>query len=710
MFDRSARPSDKVAPADRPTRSDDPARSARDLAAADPFAHLNPAQLEAVTHGDGPLLVLAGAGTGKTATLAARVARLVAEGTDPQRILLLTFTRRAAAEMRSRAARMVAATGVQASASRVVGGTFHAVANQLLRRYADRIGIATDFGLLDAADATDLMDMVRDDLGVATGSSRFPRADTLAGIYSRVVSSRVPLPGTLDAQFPWCAEHVEAIGRTFRAFTARKRDRNLLDYDDLLLYWKALAEADGVGDELADAFDHVLVDEYQDTNALQAEIVAALRRRNDNVTVVGDDAQAIYGFRAASVDNIRGFPAAFPGTTVVRLERSYRSTQPILEVANAVVADMPDAFAKQLWSDRLDGDRPRLHTCHDEDDQSARVVAAVLDRREQGTRLDAQAVLFRAAHHASRLELELSRHHIPYVKYGGLKFLEAAHVKDLVALLRLLDNPDDELSWFRILQRLEGIGPGRARQLMTAFGVGEGGVAVSQLSERAATAAVRIPAASEQAVHALAAALVEAHDLPDVGAQVERLSSWYLPVLRDTFTDAQPRAADLVQLESLASGATSRTAFLDDLIIDPPASTGDLAGPPVLDEDHLVLSTIHSAKGLEWDTVHLLHAADGMIPSDMATGRPEEVEEERRLLYVALTRARHELDVYVPLRYYHQRFGGSDRHSFGQVSRFLQGPVRDTFQQVGPDGRQQAVPVLVGGATAVVDAMLDDLF
>ena len=680
-------------------------RSSADQPVADPFAHLNSAQLAAVQHGDGPLLVLAGAGTGKTATLAARVARLVADGTDPQRILLLTFTRRAAADMRARADRMVAATGTTASAGRVVGGTFHAVANRLLRRYADRIGLATDFGLLDATDAADLLDMVRDDLGVATSTSRFPRKATLAAIWSRVVNSRVALPATLEAHFPWCDEHVEAIGRVLRGY----RDRNLLDYDDLLLYWKVLAEADGVGEELAASFDHVLVDEYQDTNALQAEIVQALRRSSDNVTVVGDDAQAIYGFRAASVDNIRGFPAAFPGTTIVRLEQSYRSTQPILDTANAVVADMPDAFAKALWSPRIDGPRPRLHTCHDEEDQSTRVCEAVLDRREQGTRLDAQAVLFRTAHHAAMLELELSRRNIPYVKFGGLKFLEAAHVKDLVALLRLLDNPDDELAWFRVLQRLEGVGPGRARQLMAAFGVGEGGVAVAQLAQRATTAAVRLPAASEQAVHDLATALEEAHRADQVATQVQRLIDWYRPVLQQAFSDPAPRTADLEQLQVLAGGATGRTDFLDGLVLDPPASTGDLAGPPLLDEDHLVLSTIHSAKGLEWDTVHLLHAADGMIPSDMATGRPEEVEEERRLLYVALTRARHELDVYVPLRYYHQRFGGGDRHSFGQVSRFLQGPVRDTMAGVGPRPRAQEVPVLTGGAPAAVDALLDDL-
>ncbi len=683
----------------------------------DPFARLNAAQREAVDHDGGPLLVLAGAGTGKTTTLAARVARLVRDGTDPERILLLTFPRGAAGARRSRAARMGAASGTDARTGRVVGGTFHAVANSLLRRYADRIGLACDFGLLDAIDAEDLMDLVRDDLGVAQGASRFPRKGTLAAIYTRVVNARTPLETVLEQHFGWCAEHREAIGRVFSAYTARKRDRNLLDYDDLLLHWKVLAEAPGIGDELGAAFDHVLVDEYQDTNALQAEIVQALRRHDDRVTVVGDDAQAIYAFRAASVDHILRFPEAFSGTTIVRLERSYRSTQPVLDTANALVTQMPQvianpAFGKALHSDRMEGDRPRLHTCHDEEDQSVRICEAVLARREEGTALSAQAVLFRTGHHSAHLELELSRRNIPFVKYGGLKYLEAAHVKDLLALLRILDNGSDELAWFRILQRVEGIGPARARAVMADLAGGTPDQAVGRLARWGDPDDVGadLPPASRTALGALATALADASAIGEVSAQVQRLAEWYAPVLAQTFDDPAPRLADLSQLEALAAGAPDRTTVLDDLVLDPPASTGDLAGPPLLDEDHLVLSTIHSAKGLEWDAVHLIHASDGMIPSDMSTGRPEEVEEERRLLYVALTRARDSLDAYVPLRYHHQRFGGSDRHSYGQVSRFIQGPVRDTMQRVGPTARERAVPVLAGGATAQVDALLDGLW
>lgn len=681
-----------------------------------PFAHLNSAQAEAVAHGDGPLLILAGAGTGKTATLAARVARLVADGADPQRILLLTFTRRASADMRARAAAMVAATGVR-QWGQVTGGTFHAVANRLLRRYADRIGLPTDFGLLDAADAADLIDLVRDDLQVAVGTQRFPRKATLAAIYSRVVNARTPLDTVLDQHFPWCVEHRPAIGRVFSGYAERKRARHLLDYDDLLLFWKVLAEAPGIGEELGGAFDHVLVDEYQDTNALQAEIVVALRRTNRNLTVVGDDAQAVYGFRAASVRNILDVPTAFPGTRIIRLERSYRSSQPILDTANALVAEMPQtiadpSFAKSLYTSRIDGPRPRLHTCHDEQDQSDRVCDAVLDRRESGTPLTAQAVLFRTGHHSAQLELELARRGIPYVKFGGLKFLEAAHIKDLVALLRVMDNAGDELAWFRLLQRLEGVGPARARRITLALLAGVGDRAAAALAADAGSLDLDLPATVVAEVEALGAALAEAAAIAPVAGQIQRLLQWYTPVCEQAFDDPQPRLADLVQLEALAAEVTDRTRFLDGLVLDPPASTGDLAGPPLLDEDYLILSTIHSAKGLEWDTVHLLHAADGMIPSDMATGRPEELEEERRLLYVALTRARHELDVYVPLRYYHQRFGSADRHSYGQVSRFLQGPVRDTMDRVGPrrPASDDGVPVLTGGAAAEVDALLADLW
>lgn len=522
-------------------------------AAADPFADLNSAQRQAVDHDGGPLLILAGAGTGKTTTLAARVARLVAGGTDPGRIMLLTFTRRAAAEMGSRAARRVAQAGGAGLTGQVVSGTFHGVANRLLRRYADRIGLTTDFGLLDAADAADLMDLIREDQGAATGNSRFPRKATLAAIYTRVINARMPLQDTLDQHFGWCAENRESIGRVFTGYSQRKRAQNLLDYDDLLLFWKVLASAPGIGDELAAAFDHLLVDEYQDTNALQAEIVQALRRDNDNVTVVGDDAQAIYGFRAADVGHILSFPDHFAGTTVIRLERSYRSTQPILDTANAVVAEMPQVhdrpkFCKSLFSDRISGPHPNLHTCHDEVDQSDRVCRAVLERREQGTPLQQQAVLFRTGHHSAHLELELSRRNIPYVKFGGLKYLESAHVKDLVSLLRILDNTQDTLAWFRILQRLEGVGPARAKRIIHALDTTSAGQALGTLPTD-----LDLPPVVAEGLQSLSEALAQSGRAPCVGAQIQRLREWYAPVCTRSFDDHLARMADLEQLEVLTA-------------------------------------------------------------------------------------------------------------------------------------------------------------
>ncbi|MBA2576736.1 MAG: ATP-dependent helicase [Euzebyaceae bacterium] len=665
---------------------------------------LNAPQREAVAHGDGPLLVLAGAGSGKTATLACRVARLIADGVPPERILLLTFTRRAAVEMLQRAA---ALTTPQVQ-RRVWGGTFHAVGHRLLRAHGRALGLAPEFSVVDQGDAADLLDLVRDDLGLAGGDRRFPRKDTLAAVYSRTVNAGAPLAEVIGRHFPWCRPHVDAVAGLFRAYTARKRAQHLLDYDDLLLWWDALLGVPGVGDDVANRFDHVLVDEYQDTNALQAGIVRRMGRASANVTVVGDDAQAIYGFRAASVDHILRFPADFPGATVVRLEQNYRSTQPILDAANAVMAQSGLRFDKSLWSQRAGAARPRLHTCADEADQSERVCTAVLARREQGVVLRDQAVLFRTGHHSAHLEIELARRNVPFVKFGGLRFLEAAHVKDLLAFLRLLDNPADEVAWFRVLQLLDGMGPASARRVLRDLVAAGPDAALRRLVEQPPP----VPAAAAADYAALGCAVADCLDgALGVGAQIERFGRFYAPLCARRHRNAAARLRDLSQLEVIAGGAPSRAGFVADLVLDPPNSTGDLAGPPLLDEDYLVLSTIHSAKGLEWDSVHVIHAADGMIPSDMATGSSDEIEEERRLLYVALTRAKDRLDVHVPLRYYHQRFGGRDAHSYGQVSRFLAGQPATAFDAVGPAVTpREAAESSAAPPAAAVDRFLERLW
>jgi DNA helicase II / ATP-dependent DNA helicase PcrA len=640
----------------------------------DGLPQLNDAQSEVVEHLGPPLLVVAGAGTGKTWTLACRVARLVDRGVRPERILLLTFTRRAAREMLSRAERL---TG-ERSVGRVWGGTFHSVGNRLLPLYGRALGLRPDFTVMDRTDSADLMDLIRGELGLGTTERRFPRKDTLADIYSRTINAQTRLRDVLEADFPWCREELDGIRQIFETYVLRKREHHCLDYDDLLLYWLALARTPGAGDQAAGMFDHILVDEYQDTNALQADILAATRPSGEHLMVVGDDAQAIYAFRAATVKNILEFPARFPGTRIVRLEQNYRSTQPTLDVSNAVIALSPQRHEKTLWSDRPSERRPLLLTCLDEPDQSDAVCRAVLDHREQGAPLKEQAVLFRAGHHSDLLEVELSRRNIPFVKYGGLTFMEAAHVKNAVAVLRVLENPRDEVSWFRVLQLLDGVGPATARRLMATLAADADGVSTPDRLMRIES---DVPGPARPGLSQLReVAIVCVEDLPP-GVQLERVRLFLEPILARRYDHADARVRDLEQLEQLATGSPSRSRFLADVALDPPSSTADLAGPPLLDEDYLVLSTIHSAKGGEWDVVHLIHAADGMIPSDMATGDEGRIEEERRLLYVALTRARDALYVYFPLRYHRRNHAYEDRYHHAQLTRFLPEEVRALFDR-----------------------------
>jgi DNA helicase-2/ATP-dependent DNA helicase PcrA len=646
------------------------------------FDTLNPEQLAAVEHGDGPLLVVAGAGTGKTMTLACRVARLIDRGVRPERILLLTFSRRAAREMLARAERMSG----HRKTDRVWGGTFHAVANRLLRIHGRALGLRPDFTVLDQADGADVMNLLRDELGFSSRDRRFPRKETLAAIYSRTVNAGEKLSGVLKRRYPWCLDEIEGIREILRAYAARKREQDVLDFDDLLLFWKALAWAPETRGSLAGMFDHVLVDEYQDTNALQADILEGMHPPGTprNLTVVGDDAQSIYAFRAATVRNILGFTMRFPDAEVVKLERNYRSTPPILAASNAVIAPSPQRHEKTLRPVRRGARFPELRTCLDEAEQSEAVCRTVLGYREEGVPLQRQAVLFRAAHHSDRLEVELARRNIPFVKYGGLRFLEAAHVKDALALLRVLENPRDEVSWFRVLQLPDGMGPASARRLMEAIGIrGGGGSPLARFIGEP----VAVPRAAADGIRELRSALAGCVDgeLTSPAAQLERLTTFLEPILARRYDGAAARLADLEQLQALARGYEARGRFLAELTLDPPSSTSDLAGPPLLDEDWLVLSTIHSAKGLEWDVVHVIHASDGMIPSDLATGDEDEIEEERRLLYVAMTRARDALHVYRPMRYYRRPRGLEDPHALGQLSRFLQPEeVRSTFVEAGP--------------------------
>jgi DNA helicase-2/ATP-dependent DNA helicase PcrA len=637
------------------------------------FDTLNAPQQAAVDHTGSPLLIVAGAGTGKTKTLAARVSRILDAGSDPNRVLLLTFTRRAATEMLGR----VAATGSSRAASQVWGGTFHSTANRILRNFGQAAGLSNGFTVLDQGDATDLMGMVRTEEGFAERGKRFPRKETITGIYSRMVSSQAKLAKVLETDYPWCADHADDLKTIFTTYTARKRANNVLDYDDLLLFWRGLTVSP-VGAALRDLFDHVLIDEYQDTNPIQADIVGGMCRPDTDLCVVGDDAQAIYGFRAATVANMWEFTDHFPGATRVTLEQNYRSTMPILAVANGVLGQSNDHFTKCLWSNRKSGITPTLLTHHDESDQSRAVCASILDARERGISLREQAVLFRAGHHADGLELELTRRDIPFVKYGGLKYLESGHVKDLLALLRILDNPADQLAWHRILATMEGVGPATVRRLSAELGIDD--QADDSLARFIDGAGAMPSAATIQAAdlrEALATCL--SGDLTP-SAQVDRLKQFCALVFPTRYDNAAARLSDIDQLAAGASAYATRSRFLTELTLDPPNRTSDQAGPPHLDDDWLTLSTIHSAKGLEWRGVHLLHAADGNLPSDMALGDEAGLAEELRLMYVALTRAKDELSVHFPLRFHVNRYANDDRHVYAQISRFIE-PIRELFDE-----------------------------
>jgi DNA helicase-2/ATP-dependent DNA helicase PcrA len=670
---------------------------------------LNPQQRAAANHDDRPLLIVAGAGTGKTTTLAHRVASLIARGIDPGRILLLTFTRRSAAEMlrrvdslltrwRSRALKgmsdpevvdtSIDAGIVQPATSRsalsalstrdVWGGTFHAVATRLLRQHGKLIGLEPEFTIIDRADAEDLMNVLRSELELARTNKRFPLKGTCLDIYSRVVNTQLPLEQVLKDSFPWVADELEGLKKLFVAFTDRKEQQQTLDYDDLLLFWHALMNEPGCGETVRHKFDCVLVDEYQDTNTLQAEIVRGLTPTGRGLTVVGDDAQSIYSFRAATVRNILDFPGQFPETTVLPLEQNYRSTQPILAATNRVIALAKEGHRKELWSNRQDGGPPRLVTCRDESEQTDYVVEQILSLRETGVALKQQAVLFRAAHHSLQLELELSRRNIPFHKYGGLKFVEAAHIKDMLAFLRLSENPRDSVSALRILLLLPGIGPKKGSQLVDSLMAARGDLNAWNDFKPPAAAAVHWPV-----FMALMKVLSGQHGKSiTLQLEIHHVRTFYAPLLEQKYDDAFVRMRDLEQLELMAARFESRSQFLNDVILDPPSSTQDFAGDPLLDEDWLTLSTIHSAKGLEWESVFVLHAADGNIPSDMATGTDEEIEEERRLFYVALTRAKSHLHVMHPQRYYFHAHHKSDHHSYSQRTRFIPDELVPCFECV----------------------------
>ena len=662
-----------------------------DAPAADYLARLNPAQRMAAEYGEnndgrfdaGPLLVIAGAGTGKTMTLAHRVAHLVVSGASPERILLLTFTRRAAQEMTRRVEAIVREALPDRQPLPAGGlpwsGTFHSIANRLLRRFAHNLNLDPGFSILDRGDAADVMDVVRHERQLTRTARRFPKKDTCLAIYSRCVNSGELLADTLDTHFPWCADWAAELAELFRYYVERKQQSQSLDYDDLLLYWSHLVAEPEFAGEIGDWFDHVLVDEYQDTNRIQAKIVDALKPDGSGVTVVGDDAQSIYSFRAAEVENILGFPDRYmPSACVITLEQNYRSTQPILDTANVVIAESERQYRKHLYSERAGGEPSQYVTVEDGEAEAEFVVESILASREQGQMLREQAVLFRSAHHSDRLELELVRRNIPYVKYGGLKFLEAAHVKDFLSVLKWAENPKNDVAAFRVLKLLPGMGPATAAKCFDHL--------VLHDYEFASLDSFRPPSGCVEfwpdLVTTLATLAGNGTDDHGWQAQLTLLRNWYQPHLERIYDGLDSREADLEQLQQISGRYPSRERYLSELTLDPPAAAGDLAGDPLLDEDYLVLSTVHSSKGQEWHSVYVLNVADGNFPSEFATGKAELIEEERRLLYVAMTRAKEKLTLIAPLRYHvTQQPRDGDRHVYGARSRFMTEPVMATMDQ-----------------------------
>lgn len=680
----------------------EPSPAPKPGATKDVFADLNEQQRAAVEHGvgdgahRGPLLVIAGAGTGKTKTLASRVARLVQTGADPHRILLLTFARRAAGEMGQRVGRMLHRLlgygTTQAPPHFPWCGTFHGVGARLLRDYADRIGLAPNFTILDRSDAEDLIGIVRQELGFAETVERFPLKASCLAIYSRVVNSQSRLDEVLQTHYPWCFGAHDGLKQLFKAYAQAKHQQQVLDYDDLLLYWVHMLADASVAEDVRQRFDHVLIDEYQDTNRLQGAIVLGLKPKGENLTVVGDDAQAIYSFRAADVGNILDFPDQFnPPARIVALEQNYRSTQPILTASNAVIGLAKKRHAKDLWSNQPSSEMPRITAMPDEASQATWVADQVLLRREEGIRLIKQAVLFRTSSHSAPLELELTRRNIPFRKFGGLKFLESTHIKDVLSVLRWAQNPRGRLAGFRVSQLLPGFGPVSAGKLLDAM--------ERQADPLTVIEDFRPPKGAAGEWTKLAVLIASLSRKSEWPVDLERAIAWYQPHLDRLHDDAEVRLADLEQMARIAEGYGSRERFLTELTLDPPEASSDESGAPHLDEDYLILSTIHSAKGQEWNAVYVLNVVDGCMPSDMATGREEDIEEERRLLYVAMTRAKHHLALITPQRFYvRQQRRGGDSYINATLTRFIPGKVARLFEQV--------VPVTVRGDARIASDVL----
>jgi DNA helicase-2/ATP-dependent DNA helicase PcrA len=644
----------------RPADQAPPRRLMIDYAAA-----LNPQQLAAVTAGEGPALVIAGAGSGKTRTLVYRVAYLIDSGVDPSNILLLTFTRKSAQEMLERAGELIGA-GTQ----RVCGGTFHSVANILLRRYGRSIGVEPGFTILDRGDAEDLIGLCRTQLGFNEKAKRFPRKGTIMELFSKSENTLTSLEDVLLEEFSHFSDHLEDLAKLHRAYQAAKRQKQLLDYDDLLVMLRRVLETDGAArTAISRQYRYILVDEYQDTNRLQADVIRRLAATHDNVMVVGDDSQSIYAFRGATFRNIMEFPDLFPGATVYKLEENYRSTQPILNLANSIIEEAAEKYSKRLFTRKLDGPLPVLAEAAGENAQSRFIAQKILELREEGVPLNEVAVLFRSSFHSFDLEIELSRAGLPFIKRGGVKFIETAHVKDVLAHVRVAANPLDLVSWHRALMLVEGVGPKKAQDLLSLIAKADRPFDVLRAG------AGRSARALATLADTLDGLTGNGHRSP--AESIAHVYDYYLPILKDQYDDYPKRMRDLDHLHTIAGNYAELDEFLADLALEPPDGSVVDVEATERDDERLVLSTIHSAKGLEWDAVFVIWVVDGRFPSAYSFLTDEELEEERRLFYVAVTRARRHLFLTYPVNVYDKSSG----MVLSKPSRFLD-PVSPELLEV----------------------------
>ena len=615
---------------------------------------LNPQQLAAVEVVEGPALVIAGAGSGKTRTLVYRVARLIDMGIPPSSILLLTFTRKAAQEMLGRVGLLIGSRCEQ-----VGGGTFHSVANILLRRFGRPVGLEPGFTILDRGDAEDLISLLRGQLGLSDMGKRFPRKHTLSEMFSKTANTLESLEDIVLSDYSHFGEFLGEMHKLQQGYETAKRQRQLVDYDDLLVKLRELLIQDERTREIvSQTYRYILVDEYQDTNRMQADLVRNLAATHHNVMVVGDDSQSIYAFRGATFRNIMEFPDLFPGTIIYKLEENYRSTQPILRMANKLIEAAPEKYSKTLFTRNEQGPLPVVVQAVGENAQSRFIAQKILELREEGISLDEIAVLFRSSFHAFDLELELTRRNLPFVKRGGFKFIETAHVKDLLAHMRVLHNPLDSVSWNRILLLLEGVGPKKAKDLITLMNQAPSPYDPLKQGTGRAAASLR---------H-LAATLERISEEPmSPAALINEIMDYYLPVLKDQYDDYPKRIRDLEHLSVMAERYTDLGDFLADLTLEPPNESVEDGVALDRDDERLILSTIHSAKGLEWQAVFVVWLVDGRFPSAYSFASQEELEEERRLLYVAITRAKNHLFLTYPINVYDKMTGAV----LSKPSRFL---------------------------------------